>query len=426
MLGSTLLFSFVTDRQQKYMLAAMPIVFVPFVLNFTTGVMIYWITSNFWTIGQQGMIKRTMGHRFPQPVAKAGKGGSSGKGASTSKSGGKPKPGADGGKAAGGKPAGGKPKPGTDGGKPVDESGRDAPAAPWQRPPLVAAARPPLRPAPGRAQAVTEPAVRVEATGETVGEARWAALHELERRYPALDRDLVEYAVVSEGQRGLLGVGYEPARVVAVLAEEPASAAESPAAPVREPSGPAPDDSEAAGLVRELLGRVVHGLGIDADIEIEEAQGRVTGTVSGGDLGLLIGRHGQTIDAIQYLANAVVHRRQAESVEVVVDAEGYRERRERALCGVADRAVAEVAAHRPARGARADDLGRAQDRAPAPAGDGRGRHDQRGRRAQPARDRPPRGRFRRGVKRETPRFAAGGLSRPAGRGPGVGDLHPRP
>ena len=189
---------------------------------------------------------------------------------------------------------------------------------------------------------MTEPAVRVEATGETVGEARWAALHELERRYPALDRDLVEFAVVSEGQRGLLGVGYEPARVVAVLADEPPTAAEPPVAPPREPIGPAPDDSEAAGLVRELLGRVLHGLGIDADVEIEEASGRVTGTVTGGDLGLLIGRHGQTIDAIQYLANAVVHRRQAEPVEVVVDAEGYRERRQRALCGVADRAAAEA------------------------------------------------------------------------------------
>ena len=189
---------------------------------------------------------------------------------------------------------------------------------------------------------MSEPAVRVEATGETVGEARWAALHELERRYPALDRDLVEFAVVSEGQRGLLGVGYEPARVVAVLADEPRAAAPAPAPQAREPIGPEPDDSEAAGLVRELLGRVVHGLGIDADVEIEEGSGRVTGTVSGGDLGLLIGRHGQTIDAIQYLANAVVHRRQAGSVEVVVDAEGYRERRERALCGVADRAAAEA------------------------------------------------------------------------------------
>jgi YidC/Oxa1 family membrane protein insertase len=70
MLASTLLFSFVQDRQQKYMLAAMPIVFVPFVLRFSTGVMIYWITSNFWTLGQQGIIKRTMGHRFPPPAGK--------------------------------------------------------------------------------------------------------------------------------------------------------------------------------------------------------------------------------------------------------------------------------------------------------------------------------------------------------------------
>jgi YidC/Oxa1 family membrane protein insertase len=103
MLGSTLLFSFVTDRQQKYMLAAMPIVFVPFVLNFTTGVMIYWITSNFWTIGQQGMIKRTMGHRFPQP---APKGGSSGKGGD--KGGGSTGKGAEkgGGGKGGGKPVG--------------------------------------------------------------------------------------------------------------------------------------------------------------------------------------------------------------------------------------------------------------------------------------------------------------------------------
>ena len=97
MLGSTLLFSFVTDRQQKYMLAAMPIVFVPFILRFSTGVMIYWITSNFWTIGQQGMIKRTMGHRFPPPAGKApakkdGGGGGKGGGENTKGGGGKPAP----------------------------------------------------------------------------------------------------------------------------------------------------------------------------------------------------------------------------------------------------------------------------------------------------------------------------------------------
>jgi spoIIIJ-associated protein len=190
---------------------------------------------------------------------------------------------------------------------------------------------------------VTEPAVRVEATGETVGEARWAALHELERRYPGLDRELVEFAVLSEGQRGLLGVGYQPARVIAALAVEPPSLSRAPAPP-REPSPPRPaaDDSEAAALVRELLTQVTAGLGLDADVDIEETGGRVTGTVSGADLGLLIGRHGQTIDAIQYLANAMIHRRQGEPVEVVVDAEGYRERRERVLCAVADRAAAEA------------------------------------------------------------------------------------
>src|SRR5699024_7840820 len=66
-----------------------------------------------------------------------------------------------------------------------------------------------------------------EATGETVGEAKWAALRELERRYPGLDKAAVQFEVVAEGERGILGVGYEPARVVAHL---PAEAAEAAAA----------------------------------------------------------------------------------------------------------------------------------------------------------------------------------------------------
>jgi YidC/Oxa1 family membrane protein insertase len=118
MLASTLLFSFVTDRQQKYMLAAMPIIFVPFVLKFSTGVMIYWVTSNFWTLGQQGMIKRTMGHRFPQAPPKAG---GSGGGKGTSK-GAKGSTGGDQGTKGGS--GGDKGGPGGDkgGGKPVGES----------------------------------------------------------------------------------------------------------------------------------------------------------------------------------------------------------------------------------------------------------------------------------------------------------------
>jgi spoIIIJ-associated protein len=180
---------------------------------------------------------------------------------------------------------------------------------------------------------MSDRAVRVEATGDTVGDARWAALHELERRFPELDRDSVEFQVVAEGTRGLLGVGYEPARVIAVLPDPPAEAAA--------PAPPQPDESPAAAQVRELVSTVVHQLGLSASVRISEGEGQIEALVTGGDLGLLIGRHGQTIDAVQYLANSVMHRRGLEA-EVVIDAQGYRERRERMLHEVAVTAAAEA------------------------------------------------------------------------------------
>ena len=180
--------------------------------------------------------------------------------------------------------------------------------------------------------------VEVETSGETVGEARWAALHELERRFPALQRDDVQFVVLSEGERGLLGVGYQPARVLASVEVDPAAAE-----PVVARHSAPVDESPAAARVRDLLTRVLEALAIEGDLEIVERDGVVTGTVTGSDLGLLIGKHGQTIDAIQYLANAIMHRREEEPAEVVVDAEGYRKRRERTLHEVAVKATAEAA-----------------------------------------------------------------------------------
>lgn len=179
--------------------------------------------------------------------------------------------------------------------------------------------------------------VRVEASGDTVGEARWAALHELERRYPGLDRAAVEFQVVSEGARGLLGVGYEPAQVVAVLSDPPHAAA-----PTAVPAEPAPaDESAAARRLRELMEQVLSAVGIPARMRIDQNDRELVATVAGDDLGILIGRHGQTIDALQYLANAVMHRK-GEDVEVVIDAQGYRERRARMLHDVAIKAAAEA------------------------------------------------------------------------------------
>jgi spoIIIJ-associated protein len=172
-----------------------------------------------------------------------------------------------------------------------------------------------------------------EATGETVGEAKWAALRELERRHPGLDKTAVQFEVVAEGERGILGVGYEPARVLAHL---PAEAAEAAAATEA-------DQSSQAADARALVSRIVTTLGVDAEVDAREEPEAIVVTCSGPDVGLLIGRHGQTIDAIQYLLNAVAWRAYGEERrEVVVDAAGYRERRKATLEALALRVAERV------------------------------------------------------------------------------------
>jgi spoIIIJ-associated protein len=170
----------------------------------------------------------------------------------------------------------------------------------------------------------------VEATGETVGEAKWAALRELEQRHPGLDKSAVQFEVVSEGERGLLGVGYEPARVVA---HAPADALDVLSA----------DQSDAAADALALAQRVMDAVGVEGRADVREDGDAITVTYTGDDVALLIGRHGQMIDAVQYLMNAISHRTYGhERKEVVVDAAGYRERRRATLETLAVRTAREV------------------------------------------------------------------------------------
>ena len=174
--------------------------------------------------------------------------------------------------------------------------------------------------------------LQVEATGETVGEAKWSALRELERIAPGVDKGAVHFQVVSEGERGLLGVGYAPARVVATVDEETAA-----------PTAPSGDESQPAAGARELVERIADGLGVECRIAVEDDDEAIVVSCSGRDLGMLIGRHGQTIDAMQYLANAIRHRTfPDEEREIVVDAAGYRERRTATLEQLAVRSAQRV------------------------------------------------------------------------------------
>jgi spoIIIJ-associated protein len=175
-------------------------------------------------------------------------------------------------------------------------------------------------------------AVEVESTGETVGEAKWFGLRELERSYPGLDREQVSFEVLSEGERGLLGVGTSPARVIARF--DPSTLA------VEQPAGVDADDSPAAALARQMLETIAAALGARCRVDVDERDGAVVVTATGSDVAFLIGKRGKTIDAIQYLVGAAVSAAGGESApRVVVDAADYRARREARLIELAARAA---------------------------------------------------------------------------------------
>ena len=89
----------------------------------------------------------------------------------------------------------------------------------------------------------------------------------------------------------------------------------------------------------ELLEKLVDALGLEAQISVSDDGELVRGSLAGDDLGLFIGRHGQTIDAVQHLAMRVVATAAGERRRVEIDAEGYRERRADTLRGHADTAA---------------------------------------------------------------------------------------
>jgi spoIIIJ-associated protein len=160
--------------------------------------------------------------------------------------------------------------------------------------------------------------------GASLGEAKWDAMKELETRFPGVTADSVEFEVVDEPGED------SPARVRGEVDVDD----------WRERAEELPD--EPAERVRAVVARIVQALGLRGSVDIEEDEEEIRATVNGDDLGLFIGKHGATIDAVQHLAFRVASRDQEERKQVVIDAAGYRDRRETALHRIADRAVSEA------------------------------------------------------------------------------------
>jgi spoIIIJ-associated protein len=126
----------------------------------------------------------------------------------------------------------------------------------------------------------------------------------------------------------------------------------------------ATDDDEPTAVLEDLLAEIADGLGLDVEIEIDEAEGELRGCLRGEDVGLFIGRRGQTIDAVQHLAQRIVFHDGPSDVRVLIDADGYRERRAESLRADADDAADEALR-----------LGRPVDLDPMPASERRVVHE---------------------------------------------------
>lgn len=206
----------------------------------------------------------------------------------------------------------------------------------------------------------------IEVSARTVETAIEEALARLGKK-----RDEVEVKVLKEGSRGILGIGAEEARVlVTVLPAMPTPAAAPPPppppvpvmalAPVAEEK-PVVEEAEkvtaatweeTAEKAQDVVTHLLRGMGIGAKVAVRptepqaqedvEASENITVDVTGDDLGILIGRRGETLASLQFITNLIVNKQVRPQRRIIVDVEHYRLRREAALRGLAQRMAERV------------------------------------------------------------------------------------
>ena len=192
----------------------------------------------------------------------------------------------------------------------------------------------------------------LEKTGKTEDEAVAAALEEL-----GVERDDVSVEIIERAKAGFLGIGAVPAKIRVSWESDEPDAEEPPAAgaeaepeaaetvlPAAQPekaeaktAAPADEPAEYAAVRSFLTGLLEH-MGIEADIELSEREGGgILADLSGPGMGAVIGRRGETLDAIQHLTNYAVNRGNEKHMRISVDAENYRAKREESLVHLAEK-----------------------------------------------------------------------------------------
>ncbi|MEW6622372.1 MAG: RNA-binding cell elongation regulator Jag/EloR [Bacillota bacterium] len=151
--------------------------------------------------------------------------------------------------------------------------------------------------------------ISIETTGKTVDEAIEKALKELQ-----LSREDVDINVLDGGTKGFLGIiGGKEARVRATRKVNPTD------------------------FAKEFLLYITDSMKVNTNFEIEDKKDHYYINITGKNVGILIGRRGETLDALQYLTNLAVQRKMENRIRIILDVEGYRNRREQTLVRLANR-----------------------------------------------------------------------------------------
>ena len=186
----------------------------------------------------------------------------------------------------------------------------------------------------------------LEVTGRTVKEAIEKALVRLGR-----SRDEVEISILSEGSRGILGIGGEDARILVSPKEEPVEEVVEEVEELEDEEARAarPSPEEVTDTAAEIVETILASLRLDAEVEAHPASADAAQSgfvaylnVVGDDLGILIGRRGETLASLQFITNLILGKRLRRWAKVQLDVESYRSRREQTIRALAQRMASRV------------------------------------------------------------------------------------
>jgi len=156
-----------------------------------------------------------------------------------------------------------------------------------------------------------------------------------------VSEDQLDVEVLSYGSTGIFGlVGVKKAKIKVTLSEAPqaeikVTLPKSPEAEIKEQLPSAEEPEKVAELAKGALEKIISSIVDGATVSMQTKPDRIRLKVKGGNSALLIGKHGRTLDALQYIVHRIVHKNQKTRVRVTIDVEGYRDRRKDSLTQLA-------------------------------------------------------------------------------------------